>query len=234
MNALARVSLVVLLTLAVIVTMSVDPLLRRYLASWIGNPLVVDLAGWGVRFAVWLIPLLLWPRFWDVGSLRLPRTWTIFLVLPYLLPNLLSFHGFPQNFSWLQNLWVGMAIGAWEELVFRGYALTRCATHPRLAIFLSSLAFAFMHLGDPVGNIISAFLVGMGFGIVRVVSGSLAWCMLIHGLTDFPAVAANPSDTVIISVGVPCAIGTLIVFWRHPKLRIATVKTNLGLQDVCP
>lgn len=125
MNALTRVFLVVLLTLATVATIAVDPFLRRSLAAWIANPLVVDLAAWGVRFAVWLTPLLLSRNFWDVGSLRLPWTWTVFLVLPYLLPNLLFFRGFPENYPMGAN-----AMGRRGRRRLGGVDFSRLRTDP--------------------------------------------------------------------------------------------------------
>ncbi|RYD83989.1 MAG: hypothetical protein EOP84_06745 [Verrucomicrobiaceae bacterium] len=71
-----------LLTLGVIETLILDPYLRRWVATRIVDPVPADAASWAVRLAVWLLPLALGRGFWDVGALRLRRTWTVFLVLP--------------------------------------------------------------------------------------------------------------------------------------------------------
>ena len=86
-----------------------------------------------------------------------------------------------------------MATGIFEELVFRGYAFRRSAlSHPRLVIFTSATCFALMHfinltnqpLRTVLDNIPLAFAIGLDFGVIRLVSGSVAWCMLVHGAID--------------------------------------------------
>ena len=216
--ALSRVALVAVLTLAVIGTLILDPYLRRWVATLIGNPVLADAASWIVRLAVWLLPLALGRRFWDIGTLRLPSTWTVLLVLPYLLLNVLFFRGFPEGHLWVQCFLVGMAIGTWEELIFRGYALSRCEVHPRFALCVSALGFAFLHLGHAPANIITVFFVAIGFGILRVVSGSLGWCILIHGLTNVPADGAQLPDWAIIPAVLTATVATLITLWHHPGL----------------
>ncbi|RYD83990.1 MAG: CPBP family intramembrane metalloprotease [Verrucomicrobiaceae bacterium] len=111
-----------------------------------------------------------------------------------------------------------MAIGAWEELIFRGYALSRCAAHPRFAICVSVLGFAFLHMGHAPANILTVFFVGIGFDILRVVSGSLGWCILIHGLTNVPADGAQPPDWAIIPMAITTTVATLGALWCHPVL----------------
>ncbi len=230
-SAILRVGLVVLLMLAVIATILADPFLRRSLAGWIGDPLLLDAVAWMVRLGVWCVPLLWCRRFRQVGSLRLRKSWTVFLVLPYLLLNAIFFRGFPEGHSWVQAVGVGMAVGAWEELGFRGYALSRCAAHPRFAICVSSLGFAFLHLGYPLANIITVFFVAVGFGILRVVSGSLGWCILIHGLTNVLAGGANPPDGAIIPVALTATAMTLFALWRHPKLRPGVLPPEASASD---
>lgn len=233
MSALKRIVLVALLTAAVVATFMVDPLLRQFLATRIRSAELVDALSWIARFGAWSLPLLLLRRHWDIGSFRLRWSWTVFLTLPYVLLNALFFRGFPDDRTWLQTVMVGMAVGAWEELIFRGYALSRCAVHPRFAICISALVFGLFHLGQPLPLMLTASVVGIGFGILRVVSGSLAACMLIHGLTDALSDGANPPDWAAIPVALATTIATVLALWHHPQLRKRAELPNSATPILC-
>jgi membrane protease YdiL (CAAX protease family) len=232
-NALKRITLVVLLTAAAIVTLMVDPILRQWLDARLRSPQLVNALSWAMRLISWSLPLLLCRQHWDIGSFRLRWTWTAFLVFPYMLPNLCFFRGFPDDHPWLPTLLVAMAIGTWEELIFRGYALSRCEAHPRFAICIAALAFALLHSGQPLANSITAFFVGIGFGILRVVSGSLGMCILIHGLTDAPSAGANPPDWAIIPVALATTTATLLALWHLPKLHKRAVLSGAAAPKLC-
>lgn len=95
-----------------------------------------------------------------------------------------------------------LLVGFTEELVHRGLLLT--ALRSRLSEvwvwFLTSALFALMHfvnilLGSPVAGTASqvgaAFLGGTAFYILRRVTGSLIWAMVLHGVWDFSVFATG-------------------------------------------
>lgn len=220
-----RIALVALLVAATAITYILDPHLRQWLAARIQNPYLVDALAWTLRLALWLLPCWLLKRRGQLGSIALRWTPTAFLILPWILVNFAYFRGYRDDFPWMQAVSVGIMLGIWEELIFRGYALIRHQAHPRLAIVLSALGFALLHCPAPWTAIATVFFAGIAFGIVRVTSGSLGLCMLLHGLVDIPAGPELP-EWVIITVSLACTIATLIVLWRHPKLRKANPPTT--------
>jgi membrane protease YdiL (CAAX protease family) len=257
MTAQRRLGLVAILSLAFMVTMTCrsiveqlagDVLREEFPGHWFSQPgspgagssiinnqpLVAQALGRAVMLALWLWPLCFWQGLRDLGTLRLPRSATVFLVLPYPLLALCFFGGWPAAPVWPKVIcmaWIGMAIGVVEELVYRGFAFRRSPqTHPRLVVLLSALFFSAQHLwhlavvppGQVLPQVLSTFSFGVGFGIVRLASGSLGWCMLMHGLMN--AAGAFAADSEIfqksyLTVLTHCSVATAIVFWRHPALQ---------------
>jgi uncharacterized protein len=90
---------------------------------------------------------------------------------------------------------LGVLVGFAEELTTRGLLLTglRGSVREGVAWFVSSALFGLMHgvnvvLGADVGptaqQVVLAFAAGTVFYILRRVTGSLVWAMLLHGLWD--------------------------------------------------
>jgi membrane protease YdiL (CAAX protease family) len=106
-----------------------------------------------------------------------------------------------------------LLVGFTEELVHRGLLLTALRSRfSEVWVWLfSSALFAAMHLanillGAPVASTISqvgtAFLMGTALYILRRVTGSLIWAMVLHGVWDFSVFAAGvgtPSSIIQIS-----------------------------------
>lgn len=104
-------------------------------------------------------------------------------------------------------------VGFTEEIVNRGFLLVGLRT--RLSEgwvwFLTSFMFAITHfiniaLGAEAGGtalqVVFAFLTGTVFYILRRVTGSLLWAMLLHGAWDFSVFAAGvgtPGDIAAIA-----------------------------------
>lgn len=123
---------------------------------------------------------------------------------------------------------LGVLVGFNEEIVTRGLLLTglRARVREPLAWFLSSALFGLMHAvnaanGQPLSSTLSqiafAFLGGTTFYIVRRVTGSLVWAMVLHGAWD---AAAFTSGQAPGPVGVGSSVGLLaqvlalvFVFW---------------------
>lgn len=69
-----------------------------------------------------------------------------------------------------------------EETLFRGVLLPVLGRHwgPRLALLASALVFALAHLS--LGELVPLLLLGLGLGWLRLRSGRLAPCVLMHAL----------------------------------------------------
>ncbi|MFD8769707.1 CPBP family intramembrane glutamic endopeptidase [Microbacterium oxydans] len=114
-----------------------------------------------------------------------------------------------------------LLVGFTEEIVNRGLLLTalRSRFSEVWVWFFSSALFAVTHfvnvlLGAPLAGTISqvgaAFLMGTTLYILRRVTGSLIWAMVLHGLWDFSVFATGvgtPSDIVYIANVIYLVIG---------------------------
>lgn len=123
---------------------------------------------------------------------------------------------------------LGVLVGFSEEMMSRGLVLT--AFRSRLgegwAWFLSGALFGLMHIanafmGAPLANSLLqaglAFASGTAFYIVRRVTGSLVWAMLLHGLWDISvfSVGHAPIAPALGAVAGPL-VGVLslaVVYW---------------------
>ncbi|MEZ6123437.1 MAG: CPBP family intramembrane glutamic endopeptidase [Planctomycetaceae bacterium] len=93
-----------------------------------------------------------------------------------------SFGGFPQLWPWIL-LTICLQPGIVEELFFRHIALGAAmeVTPPKQAVFISSLLFAFAHLGNPL-SIPTLIMLGVVLGALRLASGSLLLPIVFHFL----------------------------------------------------
>lgn len=147
---------------------------------------------------------------------RSRHKWPIFvpaLVAVAAVMNLAGTDWSAYSTAFLGASLVLLLVGFTEELVHRGLLLT--ALRSRLSEvwgwFLTSALFAAMHsvnifLGAPVtatvGQVGFAFLAGTAFYILRRVTGSLVWAMVLHGLWDFSVFATGvgtPGDITSIA-----------------------------------
>lgn len=158
MTRWGRVALVVGLTIAFMATVYAGREMQWWLKQIVRTPpyttIFIAAVARTALTAVWLLPLLIFPTLRDVGSLRFRSTWTVLLVLPFIVLNLAFFGRLPQGLSLLVPfilVWQGLATGVFEELVFRGYAFGSSPhTHPRLVVFTSAACFALAQLmGTP-------------------------------------------------------------------------------------
>lgn len=179
---------------------------------------------------------------------RSHHKWPIFvpiLVVVAVVMNLAGTDWGAYSGAFLGASLVLLLVGFTEELVHRGLLLT--ALRSRLSEvwvwLISSTLFAVMHfvnilLGSPVAGTVSqvgaAFLGGTAFYIVRRVTGSLVWAMVLHGVWDFSVFATGVgtagSVTYVANV-VYLLAGTLglAVVWfvlRGPRDRKSPVGTS--------
>ena len=242
MSVRGRVALIIGLTLAMVATAYAGGWFEWWLKHMLNTPPYTSVLTHALKktamLALWLLPMLVFPKLRDVGSFRLPRTSTVCLVLPVLALNLIFFGRVRLGHPWplyVSFVWGGIATGVFEELVFRGYAFMRSPqTHPRLVVFTSAVCFAVMHfinlthqpLWAVLNNVPLAFGLGLGFGIIRMVSGSLAWCMLLHGAIDAAwefARAGETYQTLLPFAGGIVAITSVVTFCLHPKLGVGSL-----------
>ena len=248
MTAARRSGVLLLLTAAVVLeatatgyeTWILGPRLDALLPGrWLetsGHELVFALGQTALLLGT-LLPMLFWKNLRDIGTLRLPWSWTLLLILPSALVNLAFFGGSSALHDSLPRslclIWAGLATGAAEEWWYRGYMFhDHPEEHPRFVICASSLLFALTHLvnlthsplPDVLVEMIFALVIGLAFGIVRLVSGSLGWCILVHGVVDasfyFTTQTARYHAVAAIHLLI-VGLVTPVVLWRHPSLRPA-------------
>ena len=196
MSAWSRVALIAALSVAFAATILAGGQLEDWLMRVVKIPtssfvsydeIVSQMLSRTALLAAWLLPLLVSPHLRDIGSFRLPRTWTPLLLFPIIALNVYFFGRFPFPIPLMAHLALackGMLGGCFEELVFRGYAFRRFPeAHPRLMVLASAAFFTLVHLTNainrPVFSVLATFpfvfAAGLSFGIIRMVSGSLAW-----------------------------------------------------------
>jgi len=147
---------------------------------------------------------------------RSHHKWPIFvpiLVTVAAVMNLAGTDWSAYSGAFLGASLVLLLVGFTEEIVHRGLLLT--ALRSRFSevwvwLFTSAL-FAVMHfvnvlLGAPFAGTVSqvgaAFLMGTALYILRRVTGSLIWAMVLHGLWDFSVFATGvgtPSDITYVA-----------------------------------
>ena len=172
-------------------------------STWRGA--VLDLAV-GALFLVVLASLLGWWRPALFERTRSHHKWPIFVPIIMFVAAILNIFNtdwtqFDTSFL-LSLIALGVLVGFSEELMSRGLVLTsfRSQLSEGWAWFLSSALFGLMHLvnallGAPLLSSLSqaglAFASGTAFYIVRRVTGSLIWAMILHGLWDVSVFAVG-------------------------------------------
>ena len=165
-------------------------------STWRGA--VMDLAVGAV-----LLTITTWLLGWWKPALferkRSHHKWPIFvpaLMLVVAIVNLSNTDWSQFDASFLLSLLaLGIAVGFCEELMSRGLLLTAFRSRfPEVWVWLlTSVLFGAMHLvnaalGAPVvntlGQVVLAAMTGTSFYIVRRVTGSLIWAMVLHGIWD--------------------------------------------------
>ena len=243
MSAWGRVALVAALSVAFAATILAGGQLTDWLmrvvkiptSSYVSYDEIVSVMLTTIALiALWSLPLLVFPHLRDIGSFRLPWTWTPLLLVPILALNVYFFGRFPFPIPLLAHLSLvfrGMMGGVLEELVFRDYAFRRFPqAHPRLVVLTSAAFFVLVHLTNathrPITSVLATFPFvfarGLIFGIIRMVSGSLAWCMLAHGAVNASsalAMTGGPREKMVPFVTAIIGVGAVTTFCLHPKLR---------------
>ncbi len=197
--------------------------------TWKGA--VVDLAVAAVLLVI-TTSLLGWWRPALFDRKRSHHKWPIFVPIVMALvaiANIVNTDWSKFDASFLFALIaLGILVGFNEEIMARGLVLT--AFRSRLpegwVWFFTSALFGGMHLinaalGAPIGTtlvqVLMASASGTAFYILRRVTGSLIWAMLLHGLWDVSvfAVGHAPIGPALVNVLAP-VVGVLalgVVYW---------------------
>lgn len=82
--------------------------------------------------------------------------------------------------------WLGLTAGVVEELIFRGYLVWYFASFAPLwaAIVITAIAFGIGHLYQGVAGVLKTTAVGLFFGVLYWLSGSIWAPMFLHAATD--------------------------------------------------
>jgi len=197
--------------------------------TWKGA--VVDLAVAAVLLGI-TTSILGWWRPALFERKRSHHKWPIFVPIVMFLVALANivttdWSKFDASFI-LALVALGVLVGFNEELMARGLVLTafRSRLHEGWAWFLSGALFGLMHLinaalGAPLGGTLlqalMAFASGTAFYIVRRVTGSLIWAMLLHGLWDVSVFAVGHAPLGVAYAGfLAPVVGILalaVVYW---------------------
>jgi membrane protease YdiL (CAAX protease family) len=143
------------------------------------------------------------PALFDVA--RSHHKWPIFvpIVLALLaLVNLASTDWAAYDGAFFAASVVLLLVGFTEELTTRGLLLValRSKLSEPWVWFITSAAFGLMHslnffsgqaLVPTVQQVVSAFLIGTVFYVLRRTTGSLVWVMALHAVWDFSAFAVG-------------------------------------------
>lgn len=175
--------------------------------TWRGA--VMDLAVGAVYLSIVATALGWWrPALFERRRSR--HTWPVFvpiLMLVGAVINLATTDWAQFDTSFLFALLaLGVLVGFCEELMARGLVLTAFRSQWReVWVWLgTSVLFGVMHavnivLGAPasaaVPQVFLAFASGTAFYILRRVTGSLIWAMLLHGLWDVSVFAVGHAPT---------------------------------------
>ena len=161
----------------------------------------VAMAGWFGTMSLWCSAIGAGPF---AGAMRAETPWLVvgailgplILIIPSLLVgSFMSEEGWqyrgevneavfaPQNWS-LAYVFVAVIMAPIvEEVAFRGVAFGTIIARglsPVAAITLSSLAFAFSHLQYSPAAMFVVFLSGVGFGVLRMMSGTMIVPIIAH------------------------------------------------------
>ena len=132
-----------------------------------------------------------------------------FVILSFLLSALTGYQINPKPLS-AQILFVSLAAGMSEELVFRGVVVStlmrqwKDQNKFRTAALVSGIIFGLIHTlnvfvgADPLGTlfqVISAIGIGVFFSAVYLRTGSIVPCMFYHTVHDILAIAGSSGVT---------------------------------------
>ncbi len=102
----------------------------------------------------------------------------------------------PGPAIWVSRVLIYLVGAFEEELIWRGYALTRLSEllgRRWVALIVSSALFAVYHIYEGLAFLPAVFLHGIVFGLVRIWSGNLAPGTIAHAIYNCLSLAARGS-----------------------------------------
>ena len=232
---LRRIAIILISTLAALVwTLVQDRIFYPILKERYGAPMD-NLDGFFL-----LLPMaaayMLSPKLRRLLPIRLKWSWVSLIPLCWILFNLAFLtnpDGIAIGFPMASLIIKGFSTGLKEEVFFRGFAFIRNGEPtPRDTVFLTTICFSLMHLLNLLSDgttlqveftVILAFAYGLSFGMMRLVTGSIAWGVLIHGAVDATVPLVNDSSRTYQVLAALLMLITLvaafIVFFAHPAMR---------------
>ena len=136
---------------------------------WIGVVLVVLMSGYFLYYWQWA------KQASDTEKAKQVQTFAeVVMFIPHTIRELRNFYG------------ISITAGIVEEIVFRGFVLWYLAQLMPVwaAVIVSSTAFGLAHSYQGKKGAVSAGTVGLGFGVLYVVSGSIWLPIVAHILLD--------------------------------------------------
>jgi membrane protease YdiL (CAAX protease family) len=179
--------------------------------------------------ALFLLALVVWQQWRDVGLNQMPSgrsLWLTWLPMLYIIAGLAFavVFGLPPVgvLAWI--LFNTFLVGLSEELMFRGVLLQAFRRTVSIwpAVWLTTLAFGAIHIlnvfmtGELRTALIqsaAAALSGLLFIALRLRTGSLWPCIVVHGLWDFATftvAAARSGESQATSAGGPMTLMTFM------------------------
>lgn len=176
------------------------------------------------------------PRLREEMAVSLKGSWLVFIVAVFPVLNLVFFAMPRPDPGWLplaSRAVGGFAVGINEEIFLRGFAFARGGeSTPRFTVVFTALTFGFLHLlnlttgadpGEVAGTILLAIQIGLIYGVIRIATGGIFWCAILHGATDatfaFTDSDAEGYQTLgLLAVFAAFLSGVFLVF-RHPDMR---------------
>lgn len=147
---------------------------------WSGRPLrtMMDFSGFGVGLGL------------SLGGILIAVAFACFRGFPRIGDRLVELQAETYRFLGRDLRWpvivvIALAAGFGEEILLRGGVQTVLGDHvgPALAVFLASALFAAIHLAKPVITVL-LFAIGLVFGTVYWLTGSLLAVMIAHAFYD--------------------------------------------------
>lgn len=169
-------------------------------------------------------------------KISLRPTWLLLATLPFVAVNVGFWHKPPAEQILLSSLSLAlgaMAAGINEELFMRGFAFAGGGeATPRFTVAVTASIFGLIHFfnltsGAPlvsvVGTVILAAQMGLIFGLIRIATGSIFWCVLVHAIVNSTFEFTNPDAELygplaFISVILTFIAGIVLLF-IHPMMR---------------
>lgn len=181
--------------------------------------------------AVVLAVTTTWLGWWRPALFERKRSVRWPIITPVLLATAMLFNLIGSDWDSYDGAFfaaslVLLLVGFTEEMATRGLLLTglRSSLHEAWVWLITSTLFALMHLiniflGQPIAptlqQVLFAFMAGTVLYILRRVTGTLLWSMVLHALWDFSTFAVGHGEANFLSglsvlVQIPAFILALI------------------------